>query len=132
MIARRRYSALRPAAWLAVLAILLQALLPIAQSPAASKVPGGTIAGFDIAQNLCHAPGETTPDDQGRVPVDHQQCCDFCLAVHAIGGFAPPSAPAFAVSRKYGIVVPIEAALILPPARPGLRQQQPRPPPVFI
>src|SRR5258708_2280927 len=126
MIARRGYRASRPAAWLAAFAILLQVLLPIAQSPAATAPAGhgDTIAGLDIAQNLCHAPGDTTPDDQGPAPADHQQCCDFCLAVHAIGGFVPPSAPAFAVSRKYGIVVPIEAALVLPPARPSLRQQQ--------
>ena len=134
MIARRGYRASRPAAWLAALAILLQVLLPITQAPAAMAQgsPGDTIAGFDIAQHLCHAPGDAAPDDQSPAPADHQQCCDFCLAVHAIGGFAPPSAPALAVSRQYGIVVPVEAALILPPLRAGLRQQQPRAPPVFI
>jgi hypothetical protein len=134
MIARCGYRASRPAAWLAALAILLQVLLPLMQSPAAMARTGhgDTIAGFDIAQNLCHAPGDTAPDDQGPAPADHQQCCDFCLAVHAIGGFAPPSAPALTVSRKHGIVVPIETALILPPLRANLRQQQPRAPPVFI
>jgi len=134
MIARRGYRGSRPAAWLAAFAILLQVLLPVAQSPAgmAQTGPGDTIAGLDIAQHLCHAPGDATPDDQGPAPVDHRQCCDFCLAVHAVGGFPPPSAPAVAINREYGIVVPVEAALILPPLRPGLRQQQPRAPPVFI
>jgi len=133
MIARRGYRATRPAAWLAVLAILLQVLLPVAQSPAmAQVVRGDTIAGFDIAQNLCHAPGDTTPDDQSPAPVDHQQCCDFCLAIHTVGGFAPPSAPVVAVSREYGILVPTETALLLLPLRSSLRQQQPRAPPVFI
>jgi hypothetical protein len=134
MITRRGYRASRPAAWLAALAILLQVLLPVARSPAsmAQAGHGDTIAGLDIAQNLCHAPGDTSPDDHGPAPADHRQCCDFCLAVHAIGGFAPPSAPAIAVSRDYGIVVPVEAALILPPLPPNLRQQQPRAPPVFI
>jgi hypothetical protein len=113
--------------------MLLQALLPVAQSfAAASQAPGGTIAGFDIAQNLCHTPGDATPDDQSPAPIDHQQCCDFCLAVHAFSGFMPPSAPAIAIVREQNTVILTEAALILPPLRPNLRQQQPRAPPVFI
>ncbi len=135
MIARHGHRALRPAAWLAVFAILLQALLPMmhpAGSMARAATSGDTIAGFDIAQNLCHAPGDTTPDDRGQTPADHQQCCAICLAVHAVSSFTPPAAPAVAVARDYGIVVPVEAALILPPLRPNLRQQQPRAPPVFI
>lgn len=134
MIARRGYRASRPAAWLAALAILLQLLLPVAQSPASTlrTGQGDTIAGFDIAQNLCHAPGDATPDDQSPAPIDHQQCCDFCLAVHAVSGFAPTSAPVIAVGREYGIVVPIEAAHILPPLRSNLRQQQPRAPPIPV
>lgn len=116
-----------------MLAVLLQMLLPVAGSPAAvAAASSGTIAGLDIAQNLCHGAGDVSPDDQGPAPADHQQCCEFCLAVHAIGGFAPPSAPAIAVRRAFGIVVPLQTALILPPWRPGLRQQQPRPPPVFV
>jgi hypothetical protein len=135
MIARRGYRAPRPAAWLAMLAILLQALLP-------AVLPGGnmamaasgsdTIARLDIAQNLCRAPGDTTPIDRGHTPLDHQLCCALCLTVHAVSSFAPPSAPAIAVNRAYGFVVPVEAAFVLPPLRPSLRQQQPRPPPVFI
>jgi len=135
MIARRGYRATRPAAWLAMLAILLQALLPVTQASAGfspARLEGGTIAGLDIAQHLCHAPGDSAPDDRGQTPDDHQQCCAICLAVHVIGGFAPPSAPVIAVTRAYGIVVPVDAAFVLPPLRPNLRQQQPRAPPVFI
>jgi Protein of unknown function (DUF2946) len=134
MIWRRNNRGTRPAAWLAVFAILLQVLLPVAQSPA-SMTPvglgGDVIAGLDIAQNLCHAPGDTAPDNHGPAPVDHRQCCDFCLAVHAVGGFAPPSAPVIAVSREYGIVVPVEAALVLP-RRQANATQQARAPPVLI
>ena len=106
----------------------------VAQSPASTiqSGQGDTIAGFDIAQNLCHAPGDTTPDDQSPAPIDHQQCCDFCLAVHAAGGFPPPSAPPVAIDRHHSTVVRIEAALIVTPLRQSLRQQQPRAPPVFI
>jgi len=135
MIARRGYRALRPAAWLAMLAILLQTLLPVKQAPAgfAPAGPSGdTIAGLDVALHLCHAPGDSTPDDHAPAPADNQQCCAICLAVHTIGGVAPPSAPAVAVNGEYSVVVPVEAALILPPLRPSLRQQQPRASPVLI
>src|SRR5579859_7336599 len=135
MIARRGYRTSGPAAWLAIFAILLQALLPVAQAPAGmapAGLGGDTIAGLDIAQNLCHAPGDTRRDDPGKAPLDHQQCCAICLAAHAVGSFAPPSAPTVAISRDYGTVVPVEAALILPPLRSNLRQQQPRAPPVLI
>ena len=135
MIARRGYRASRPAAWLAVFAILLQGLLPVAQAPAGiapAGLDGDIIAGLDIAQNLCHAPGDTTPDDPGKAPLDHQQCCAICLAVHAVGSFAPPPAPTVAVSREYGIIVPTETALVLPQQRSILRRQQPRAPPVLI
>jgi hypothetical protein len=135
MIWRRNRKGTRPAAWLALFAILLQALLPaVAQQPAdmtPAGLSGDTVAGLDIAQNLCHSPGDTTPDDPGKAPLDHQQCCAFCLAVHAIGGFVPPTAPAIAVSRDYGIVVPAATTLVLSQQRPTLRQQ-PRAPPVLI
>jgi hypothetical protein len=116
-------------------AILLQALLlPAGQHPA-SATPAGfggdTVAGLDIAQNLCHAPGDTTPDDQGPAPLDHQQCCALCLAAHAVGSFTPPVAPVIAVSRGHGIVVPTATVLVLPQQRPTLRQQ-PRAPPALI
>jgi hypothetical protein len=134
MIWRRNNRGTRPAVWLAVFAILLQALLPLAQASAriAPAGPGGdTIAGLDIAGHLCHAPGDTAPDDHGPAPVDHQQCCDFCLTVHAIGGFAPPSAPVLAVSRDYGIVAPTETTLVLPRGQVNSTQQA-RAPPVLI
>jgi hypothetical protein len=134
VIWRRNKRGTRPAAWLAVFAILLQALLPVVQAPAgmASAGPGGdTIAGLDIAGHLCHAPGDTAPDDHGPAPVDHQQCCDFCLAVHAVGGFAPPSAPKIAVSREYGIVLPVETSLVLT-RRQANSTQQARAPPILI
>jgi hypothetical protein len=135
MIWRRNNRGTRPAAWLAVFAILLQALLPVVQAPAGMAAPAGPdgdiIAGLDISAHLCHAPGDIAPDDQGPAPVDHQQCCDFCLAVHAIGGFAPPSGPALAVNRDYGVIVPTATTLILP-RRQVASPQQARAPPVLI
>jgi Protein of unknown function (DUF2946) len=117
-------------------AILLQALLlPVGQHPAGAEpvgLGGDTIAGFDIAQSLCHSPGDATPDDPGKAPVDHQDCCALCLAAHTVGSFAPPMAPTIAVSRDYGLVVQAETAPDLPAQRVVLRQQQPRAPPSLI
>ena len=116
-------------------AILLQALLPIAQASASmaqARLDGGTIAGLDIAEHLCHASGDTAPDDPGRAPLDQHECCAHCLAAHAVGGFAPPVAPTVAIGRDYAIVVLTETTLVLPRQRSTLRQQQPRAPPVLI
>jgi len=136
MIARRGYRVSRPAAWLAAFAILLQALLLPAGQHLSAMTPasagGDVIAGLDIAQNLCRAPGETTPDDPGKAPADHQQCCALCLAAHAIASFTPPAAPIVAVGNFHGIVVSTESALVLPPQRSASRQQQPRAPPVLV
>jgi hypothetical protein len=134
MIARRKYRATRPAAWLAAFAILLQALLPALHHPASmalAGIGGDKIAGLDIAQYLCLAPGGTTPDEHDKAPAHHIPPCALCSAVHAIGGFAPPIAPVIAVSREYGVVVPTATALALPQQRPTHRQQA-RAPPVLI
>ena len=132
MIWRRNNRGTRPAAWLAVFAIVLQALLPVMQAPAGTMPAGGdTIAGLDIAGHLCHAAGDPAPDDHGPAPADHRQCCDVCLTVHAIGGFAPPAAPVIAVRRDYGIVVPVAATLVLPRRQVDATQQA-RAPPILI
>jgi hypothetical protein len=134
MIWRRNTRATRPAAWLAVFAILLQALLPVTPASAGiapAGLGGDTIAGLDIAGHLCHAPGDTAPDDRAPAPLDHQQCCDFCLSVHGVGGFTPPTAPALAVSRDYGLVVTTETALVLP-RRQVNAPQQARAPPILV
>ena|SRR5271168_3180659 len=134
MIRRRNRKATRPAAWLAMFAILLQALLPAVHHPAGMALAGvgnDKIAGLDIAQYLCVAPSSTTPDKPGKVPAHHIPPCALCSAVHAIGGFAPPVAPVIAVSREFGIVAPTTTALVPLQQRPTPRQQ-PRAPPVLV
>jgi hypothetical protein len=132
MIWRRNTRGTRPAAWLAVFAILLQALLPGIHHPAGMALAGDKIAGLDIAQYLCHTPGSTTPDDPGKAPAHHHiPPCALCSSMHAIGGFAPPSAPIIAVSGDYGIVVPTVVTLVLP-RRQANATQQARAPPVLI
>jgi hypothetical protein len=117
-------------------AILLQALLlPVGQHSAGaapSGLRGETIAGLDIAQNLCHAAGDAAPGDPGKAPMDHRDCCALCLAAHAVGSFTPATAPAIAINRDYGLVIRAETALVLPAQRTTLRRQQPRAPPILI
>jgi Protein of unknown function (DUF2946) len=132
MIWRRNNRGTRPAVWLAVFAILLQALLPGLHHPAGMALAGDRIAGLDIAQYLCVAPGGTTPDDPGKAPAHHHvPPCALCSSMHAIGGFAPPDALVIAVSRDYGIVVPTAVTLALPRRQVDLPQQA-RAPPVLI
>jgi hypothetical protein len=132
MIWRRNTRGTRPAVWLAMFAILLQALLPGVHHPAGMAFTGDKIAGLDIAQYLCVAPGSTTPDDPGKAPAHHHiPPCALCASMHAIGGFAPPNAPVIALSRDYGIVVPAAAALDLP-RRQVNSTRQARAPPVLI
>jgi hypothetical protein len=135
MIARRRYRALRPAAWAAVFAILLQALLPAVHHPAGMALAGtgdDKIAGLDVGQYLCIAPGSTTPAGPEKAPVHHVQPCALCLAVHAIGGFAPPSGPAVIVPYGPGIIIRTAVALIPPPLPRTSSKQQPRAPPIPV
>jgi hypothetical protein len=131
----RRYRALRPAAWAAVFAILLQALLPAVHHPAGMAVAGvggDKIAGLDVVQYLCVAPGSTAPAEPDKAPVRHSQPCALCLAVHAIGGFAPPSGPAVAVDRDHEAVAHMAVALS-PSSSPRFSsKQQPRAPPVPV
>jgi hypothetical protein len=125
MIWHRNRKALKRASWLAIFAIVLQAILPALHHPAMA-VP----AGFDGARNLCVAPGSTAPADPAKVPGHHIPGCAICATMHAIGGFVPPTAPAIAISREFGAAMPASALIFLP--RQWLRvRQQPRAPPVL-
>ena len=128
MVFRRRYSASRRAAWLAVFALLLQTLVPAFHHPA-SMALGGTLA-LGEAQHLCLAPGSTpvAPSGEDKVPHHHLPACAICQAVHAIGGFAAPPAPMLAFSGGYTVA----ALPHFDPAQPRPRLNthlQPRAPP---
>ena len=92
---------------------------------------GGTLAFGDV-QHLCLAPGSTpvAPGGEDKAPHHHLPACAICQAVHAIGGFASPSAVMPVVLATYTIA----ALPYFNPARPRQRQnshQQPRGPPTF-
>jgi hypothetical protein len=138
MVWRRNSRAARRVSWLAIFAILLQSLLPVFHHPvgmalaAQGGIAGEKIAGFDVTQYLCVAPGSTAPGDPTKVPDHHVQPCAICASIHAIGGFAPPTAPIVAINLHYGTVAPpTTVAVVLPRQRPNPRQQ-PRAPPVLI
>jgi hypothetical protein len=126
MFFQRRHKALKRASWLAIFAILLQAILPALHHPAMAAPVGA-----DMARSLCLAPGSTAPADPTKAPAHHLPGCAICAAMHAIGGFVPPTAPAIAISRDFGVAVPASAVMFLP--RQWLRnRQQARAPPILV
>jgi hypothetical protein len=117
-----------------VIAILLQALLPAIHHPAGMALAGvgEKIAGLDVGQYLCVAPGSIAPGEPGKAPVHRVQPCALCLAVHAIGGFAPPSGPVIIVPQDHDVVVRTAVAVIPPPLPRSSSKQQPRAPPIPV
>jgi hypothetical protein len=106
MTNQRKYRIHRRAAWLAVFALLLQSFIPVFHHPA-SMAFAGTLSP-DVAKHLCLAPGSApvAPSDQDKVPHHQIPACAICQAMHAIGGFAPPAAPAVALVRKAAVARP--------------------------
>jgi len=74
----------RPAAWIALLAILFQALLPLVHHPAlfvAGNARPATIL------NLCMAP--VVPGEQHRKHPAHLPTCPICQTIASQSGFVP-------------------------------------------
>jgi hypothetical protein len=126
MFFQRRHKALKRASWLAVLAIVLQAILPAIHHPAMAAP-----AGVDVARSLCLAPGSIAPTDPAKAPAHHLPGCAICAAMNAVGVFVPPIAPAIGVNRNYGVAAPTSALIFLPRQWLHIRQQ-PRAPPVLV
>jgi hypothetical protein len=99
MTNQRRHHVHRRAAWLAVFALWLQTLVPVFHHPASMAFAGAL--GIDFAPNICLAPGSmpVAPSDQDKSPHHQMPACAICQAVHAIGGFASPPAPAVVLDR---------------------------------
>ncbi len=123
--ARRRRSS--SAIWLALLGLLIQALLPAVHHPAGMAMAGGMGIGGGL--NLCLAPGTKPPAEPGKTPAHHLPACPLCQAIHAIGGFAPPTAPSLPRWIGRAMVVP---ALAIDGNEPPLYRAhaQPRAPPL--
>jgi hypothetical protein len=138
MLLKRRYKDNWPGSWLAVLAVLVQALMPVLHHPAGMAMAG--MSGFGNAVNMCLAPGGAAPGS--NLPGDHapgnhdngpahpMPDCPLCQAVHAIGGFAPPSAAVTAPIRA-NVPIGFAAAKTASIPKPAFRgNAQPRAPPV--
>ncbi len=110
--------------------MLLQALIPALHHPA-SMAMADVLTGTG-AKNLCLAPSGTpaTPGTPDKAPHHSLPGCAICQAVHAIGGFTPPAAPAIAANAcaDAGFDTVTPAA---PPLRPARASQQPRAPPIL-
>jgi hypothetical protein len=122
-----------PAAWLALLAVLFQALLPAVHHPAGMAMAGGLGIGGGGGINLCLAPGtppgNSAPADPGKNPAPHAPACPLCQAIHAIGGFAPPTAPSLPVRHGEAIILPASVAAWVEPYA-YRTHPQPRAPPL--
>jgi len=100
---RGRHRSFRRAAWLALLALALQTLVPALHRPAAAAAPG-----FDAA-NMCIAPGNQAPTsgNTDKAPA-HGQPCAICLTLHMLAsGFAPPHAVVLPLPIAVAAAVPL-------------------------
>ena len=104
------------AAWLGLVALVLNALVPVHLAfdladaltgrPAAPAEPrDGEWRLLELLSGHQEAPA--TPDDQGR---DHRSACPVCTSLGALAGFAP-AAP---------IALPTSPPAAMPPALPAL------------
>ncbi len=106
MALRRRHKLSRVAVWLALLAVLVQALLPAFHHPAGMALAGEVTP--TASHNMCLAPGGAPPEP-GKSPAHHMPPCPICQAVHAIGGFAPPTPPPVSAARFWRIIAVAES-----------------------
>jgi hypothetical protein len=116
MIWRGQHKTIRPAAWLAVIAVLLQAILPALHHPAVVNVAtlGGASEILGASQtHLCIAPGSTVPDAPAKGPVHHMPPCALCAAMHAVGAFVPPTSAHVAYEPTCDLIVLSPVAISL-------------------
>src|ERR1700739_3887698 len=108
MITRRNSRAFRRSSWLAVLAILLQALLTTVHDTAmayAAHQPDGASVLADLSHHLCLASGNQAPDapqapKAPKAPAHPGQPCTLCTAVHAVTSFTPVAVPVVLEARN--------------------------------
>jgi hypothetical protein len=87
--------------WLALLAVLFQALLPAIHHPATLALGGSDLF---LASNFCHAPTDIPahPDDKG--PVHRLPPCPLCVSFHHLaGGFTLPSTSLLPLPTAYDL-----------------------------
>jgi hypothetical protein len=119
------------AAWLALFAVLFQALLPAVHHPQGMAMAGGL--GIAGGINICLAPGtppgNSAPADSGKNPAPHAPACPLCQAIHAIGAFAPPASPSLPARLGDAIALGVSVATRIEP-RSHRTHPQPRAPPL--
>jgi len=120
-------------AWLAICAILLQALLPVFHHPAVaiSGAPGWLAAGWLAdAKNFCFTPGNAPadPSDTDKSPKHRIAPCAICQASHLAASFIPPGSVTLP-ARTYVAVAAIFGEAVALPHRPQTWAQPRAPPP---
>jgi len=132
MFTRRNGKAVRRASWLAVLAVLFQALLPSVHDAgmAYAAKADGVAALADISHHLCLAPGDDQPDAP-KAPTHLGQLCTLCTAAHAVTHFVAPPAPAVLEARNCAPIILAATGKHLP-CRPLSLGPQPRGPPSLV
>ena len=114
-MSRRPHSAFRRAAWLALVALFLQIMVPVLHHPASAAQRGGI-----AAADLCLAPGSLpqAPTDTDKHPAHKLPACSVCLTLHMLGGgFVPPGSLAYASVPTCGAVLAPIAVDSLPQGR---------------
>jgi hypothetical protein len=108
--------------WLAVVALALQALLPLADvrwHAAQGHGAGGTAWAHGL---------KTTPPKPSPQPASTDQACQLCIGLQTVAGPAPSDTAAPAAPATYHTIVRVHVVLAAPPQRPAT-PHQPRGPP---
>lgn len=94
---RHNKTRLRWGAWLALLALVLEALVPAVHRPAAAMA-----AQMADTANMCMAPigPHGAPTDTDKLPARKSPPCPICQTLQMLsGGYLPPSAAGFLPDR---------------------------------
>ncbi len=114
----------RRAAWLAVLAVVLQMLVPLMHQPARVMLAGGVM-------RICSSLINQAPADADKAPTHKLPPCPICQNLHMLGhGFVPPNTVVLAHVASGG------ETLALPALKPVvllrvISNAQPRAPPIL-
>jgi hypothetical protein len=106
-------------AWLAVLALLINALLPASLTAAAAGTSREAASGWCGSGHADHQPAKNTAP----------ALCDHCILCSAASGFPPPVAANGGLPGMIATVPPVGIAVADPPALSVFGSAQPRGPP---
>jgi hypothetical protein len=117
-------------AWLALLNLLLQIVVPALHNPAQAQASAQSPLLICTAQGLVAVPADNSKPAQDR-PASPAIPCPICLALHFTASFPPPATPALpALAMAETVVVGPALARATPGSRP-FSAHRPRGPPTI-